>query len=855
MSYILTKLTLTTMRKNRNRTLSTSVGIILSVFFMTVIVLLASSLSMSMVTAATNKYGSWHVMSKEFTGNMIDDMKTNKIIQDSAYIDSLGYMQISEPQNTNKPYIHIAETSKNITNFIICDIKEGRFPETDNEIVVTSQFLKSYPAFSMGSEIEIDIGQRLSNASNSVLEQNASYLGNDKEHIQASGNKKVYHIVGIVDRIPTIEYDFSPGYTFITFNTTTTYKNFSKTYLKLQNLPDSLDRVNDYLSSEKIIYNSELLSYLGVTGSENLQDMIFKIVVALIAIVGFSAFILINNSLVTASDERSKQFGVLLSIGMTRIQTILMYLLEVIIIGVISIIAGVSIGIGFVFSAFQWICKLIIQASYLDLALKIDLNILYLLMVALITFIILMVAAIINALRCIKGSVISKVKRNKEIKIRNQKSKNKSANVEWSIITSSFKRYNKKYRYALISLLLSVVLFVVAGSFESYANKYIEEMLPTVDYDIRVIVHQNDFNAIINDQYNTITQISEISNSGWISYASAGLVQLDGLEIDDNLKKYILSHDIDKLKINYAFISNEHFIDLCKRENKDSNDYFAKDGRVLMYDNLSYRIDGEICSFPLFQGNSATFPLCYMNKQQWDDYNTTGNLQGNYTNILLKADRVTKSNLQMELSTLKNSNGIFVIIPIDMLSEFSNDLPVEAEMYFSALDYKTAQNKIEQLSNESDWNIAVETIAERYEKEKNTYAMYDIFVVVFSIMVSLVSIINAFNAVYSNLMKRRREFAVLQSIGISEKGFNKLIVYECMFLCGVVTSAATVLSLLLSLLLSFSFPLTQYVYFVPLKHLLIATLCLIIVIFISMIKPATLIKKQNVIETIKGDTD
>lgn len=38
MSYILTKLTLTTMRKNRNRTLSTSVGIILSVFFMTVIV-------------------------------------------------------------------------------------------------------------------------------------------------------------------------------------------------------------------------------------------------------------------------------------------------------------------------------------------------------------------------------------------------------------------------------------------------------------------------------------------------------------------------------------------------------------------------------------------------------------------------------------------------------------------------------------------------------------------------------------------------------------------------------------------------------------------------------------------------
>lgn len=853
MSNILTKLTLITMRKNKNRTFSTSVGIILSVFLMTVIVLLASSISKSMIEAATNKYGSWHVMSQEFTSDKIEDMQANEMIQDLAYIDNLGYMQISEPRSTSKPYIHIAEVSENITDFIICNIMEGRLPKTDSEIVVTSQFLKLYPEFSLDSEIEIDIGQRFSKASKNILDQNASYLGENNEYIQASGNKNVYRIVGVVDRVPTIEYEFSPGYTFLTCNTSTIYKNNSKVYLKLQSLSHNLGQLKNYLSEEKIIYNSELLNYLGVTEGENLQDMIIKVVVALIVIIGFSAFILINNSLVTASDERSKQFGVLLSIGMTRIQTILMYLLEVIIIGIISIIVGLGAGIGFVYLTFQGIGKLIVEASYLDLVLTVDVNALYLVIVALIAFVILIVAAIINALKCVKGTVISKVKRNKEIKIRSQKSPRTHSSVEWNIVTSSFKRYNKKYRYALISLLLSVVLFVVAGSFEAYANRYIEEIIPTVDYDIRVNSHQNDVYTTINQQYNIISQIDEVEDSGWIAYTDAGFVQLDEFEIDANLKDYTSSHKIDKLNINYVIISNERFIRLCELENKETNDYFIKDGRVLIYDNLSYHIDGEVYTYPLFQGDSVNIPLCYMNEQQWNDYYVSGDLQGNYTDILLKADRVSKNNLQMELSAIKNNNGIFVIIPIDMLSAYSDDLPFGMQMYFAAADYKTVREKIEQISNENNWNITVESVAEGYEKEKNTYAMYDIFVVVFSIMISLVAIINAFNAVYSNLMKRKREFAVMQSIGISEKSFNKLIIYECLFLCGIVLVSATVLSLLLSLILSFSFPLEQY--FVPWKHLLIASGCLLFVFFVSMIKPTMLIKKQNVIETIKGDTD
>lgn len=855
MSNILTKLTLITMRKNKNRTFSTAVGIILSVFLMTVIVLLASSISQSMIEAATNKYGSWHVMSQEFTSDKIEDMQANEMILDLAYIDNLGYMQISEPRSTSKPYIHIAEVSENITDFIICNIMEGRLPKTDREIVVTSQFLKLYPEYSLDSEIEIDIGQRLSNASKNILDQNASYLGENNEYIQASGNKNVYRIVGVVDRVPTIEYEFSPGYTFLTCNTSTIYKNDSKVFIKLQGLSHNLGQVKNYISEEKIIYNSELLNYLGVTEGENLQDMIIKVVVALIVIIGFSAFILINNSLVTASDERSKQFGVLLSIGMTRIQTILMYLLEVIIIGIISIIVGVGAGIGFIYLTFQGIGKLLVKASYLDLALTVDVNALYLVIVALIAFVILIVAAIINALKCVKGTVISKVKRNKEIKIRSKKSQRTHSSIEWNIVTSSFKRYNKKYRYALISLLLSVVLFVVAGSFEAYANRYIEEIIPTVDYDIRVNSHQNDVYTTINQQYNIISRIDEVEDSGWIAYTDAGFVQLDEFEIDANLKDYTSSHKIDKLNISYVFISNERFIRLCELENKETNDYFIKDGRVLIYDNLSYHIDGEVYAYPLFQGDSANIPLCYMNEQQWNDYYTSGNLQGNYTDILLKADRVSKNNLQMELSAIKNNNGIFIIIPIDMLSTYSDDLPFGMQMYFAAADYKTVREKIEQISNENNWNIAVESVAEGYEKEKNSYALYEIFVVVFSIMISLVAIINAFNAVYSNLMKRKREFAVMQSIGISEKSFNKIIIYECLFLCGIVIVSATILSLLLSLLLSFSFPLVQYFYFVPWKHLLIASGCLLFVFFVSMIKPTMLIKKQNVIETIKGDTD
>ena len=51
----------------------------------------------------------------------------------------------------------------------------------------------------------------------------------------------------------------------------------------------------------------------------------------------------------------------------------------------------------------------------------------------------------------------------------------------------------------------------------------------------------------------------------------------------------------------------------------------------------------------------------------------------------------------------------------------------------------------------------------------------------FIIIITLISVANVFNTITTNVNLRRREYAMLKSVGLSDRGLGKILNYECIF--------------------------------------------------------------------------
>ena len=74
----------------------------------------------------------------------------------------------------------------------------------------------------------------------------------------------------------------------------------------------------------------------------------------------------------------------------------------------------------------------------------------------------------------------------------------------------------------------------------------------------------------------------------------------------------------------------------------------------------------------------------------------------------------------------------------------------------------------------------VENLREEYETDRNTIIAIKVLTYGFIALISLIAVANVFHTISTNLMLRRKEFAMLRSMGMSPKGFRKMMNYECL---------------------------------------------------------------------------
>ena len=124
----------------------------------------------------------------------------------------------------------------------------------------------------------------------------------------------------------------------------------------------------------------------------------------------------------------------------------------------------------------------------------------------------------------------------------------------------------------------------------------------------------------------------------------------------------------------------------------------------------------------------------------------------------------------------------------------------------------------------------------------------------FIILISLICVCNVFNTVTTNILLRRKDFGVLRSVGMKNRELYSMMGYECM--------QYGILSLLYGLPLGLLAGYGVYLitdqaenlsYTAPWNALLIASVCVIAVVFISMLYGISRIKRVDPIEAIRSE--
>ena len=215
-----------------------------------------------------------------------------------------------------------------------------------------------------------------------------------------------------------------------------------------------------------------------------------------------------------------------------------------------------------------------------------------------------------------------------------------------------------------------------------------------------------------------------------------------------------------------------------------------------------------------------------------------------------------------------NSNNIKVIYPISMkgyvvtepMVNFTSDL---YNFYYTSSDHKVGQKSLTTTLSENgikvelppDENLDMITnYAVKEDTNRNMNTIIQVFSYGLIVMISLVSAANVFNTVSTNINLRRREFAMLKTVGMTQKGFNKMMNYECL----LYGSRALLLGLPVSVGITYliyrattsGFALEFHL---PLAAMTIATFSVFLVVFSTMMYSMSKIKNDNPIDALKNE--
>lgn len=880
---LLNKLTLKNLRLNKVRTIVTIVGIMLSAALITVVSGMALSGRQTMIDAQAAWSGNYDVALDIIDNSVIETARNNRNVENAFYKERLGYARTKNADGETCDYSVLAMSENTYDNCFKIDLIKGKFPTNSGEAVVTKSFkTQDGKDVKIGDKITLDVGV-LTDKDSNVLDEEGIHNLLQKDFNKCSiidTVKRTYTVTGIIERPKTSElYDPSNLSMIYTVSDEKApieairTKHMNKLYIAytpqsegdyLQNTADILgfkaDDMSNVISDEispedqqtsginAYEFNSVLLSMKGYGSSDATNTVIFSLAVIIIIIVMLASVFVIRNSFAISITEKTSMYGMLASVGATKRQIRRNVLFEGFILGLIGIPLGILLGLGvnailiailnsvlgdmlngatfvFVTPTIPIICAIVLSAVTIFCS----------------SFFIALRASRIPPLVAIRGNKDIKVKNNKPY--RTSKLTKKLFGVGGEIASKSLKRSRKKYRTTVISIVVSVAMFIAVSALMDYGMTYTEHYYGKTDYSYMV-------SGIDTKQAQTIEKMPEIEN--YLTFGMQyGCVSAD-VPVNECGENFLYDNADGTKSFSVEFLEFEHdtFVQICRELKLDYN---KVKGGVLVY--------SQVTPDNSESGNSSK-PMKLFGKTAPTKFTVHGNdEEGNE----LKTGKLRVASLFDEIPKSADSvigeGTIFgqglIIGEQGVISPQLGEHGCGITLYANTSDHTSLTNRIESMSGtgDSESYISIFDYEEIVRQFNAIMLIVGIFVYGFIGVISLIGLTNIFNTISTNMQLRSKEFASLKSIGMTKKEFNRMIRLESLMygikslIIGIPLGVLGVFAIFSA----FSRGNVPMSFVFPWKAILISIAAVIIVVWLIMKYSISKVNKQNIIETIRND--
>lgn len=831
------------LRANKKRTVLTMIGIVLSVALIATIGLFFKGIQDAQVENVKRNIGSYHLMFEGANKDLV-----NKLKNDDRVLKS-GLYSISEPIKVEgKIDIQEVVTSDKALELLPFKAKQGRLPENEKEVAVEKWALGYIDkAAEIGRNIEI--------------------------------NGKGYTLVGVLENSYVAQMKNSAMVLLKNNNITDEKANLLVEISPKVELEKAAGELKKLAGKNKVEENNMLLMYQGGKIDESTKGL-FGAISIVIGIVVISTIAVIYNSFQISVVERVKQFGLLRAIGTTKKQIRSMVLREATLIAVIAIPLGLLCGIIAIYSV-GFVFKLIGGDTVLPT--KLSISPIILLGSGAVGLVSIYASALIPAFFASKISplvaISSRASITKEkVKRRKNKLAEKLFKFEGALALKNIKRNKKRYRITVFSIVISVVLFISFKSLMDMSMNFRTELNESQNIHFKLYKSGEGLNTenIKEEDYNLDSKIGEKIKSkntvdkvygDYKSYNFYGAIEEKNMipEVKDitNLyrkanvngqEKTVMSvsmtiYDKDALEVSKNYIKSGA-IDIDKM-NKENGVILINKNKVLRPE-LKKSYMGPLADVKVGDEISVQ----YNENQNVYDEKYKDNVEfgkGKVKKVKVMAI-VEEPPFMLDVDI---ETALKVITSPEVIKNLSEKKEINPRYFnISIKDVNKDEVAIGEIEGaiKEDPSLRIINIVDANRREKSNTLMLEILVYGFVAVISLIGSVNIVNTVTTNIILRKREFATLKSIGLTQKGLKKMVILEGL-LYGITGAIyGSVLGCGLTYVLANQLMRSrEFIWTIPWQAVAIASVASILIGYVSVLSPLSRIKKENLIEVIKEE--
>lgn len=891
---ILNKLTVKNLKLNKSRTIVTIIGIMLSCALIMVVAGMAASAQQTMVNLQINITGNYDLFVKGANKKIIDNAQANRNVKDIYIKQNLGCAYLPQAKFDTKPYINVvAFNEKSFTDCFNVTLKEGRLPENENELVLSQSVIENSKAdYKLGDIVALDLGKRVYVSGDEIPLDDTDYFNdtNGTEKL-VDTHKKTYTVVGVFNKVSSSYFaadSFSASSSaftlaeenadindlFISF-TSDGEKDYITTSGEILNLTgDDFDNLNNdfevYLENgdfDEASINKDLLRYKGFALSDEYMSMLFSLAVIIIVIIAISSIFVIRNSFAISITEKTKLYGMLASIGATSKQIRHNVLFEGFVLGIIGIPAGILLGVG-VIALLVVILNALLENMLNGISFVYAVPWWAAVISAVMSAVIILFSTLSSAFRASRIAPITAIRGNNDIKINKNKRKSYKApkfikklfGVGGEIAYKNLKRSKKKYRTTVISIIVTVTMFISISTFIEYEMKITGDHFKNMPYNITV--YAND--KLSYDEYENIYKriIADTDINSSIKACENYYGNIVGLT--DYYTEDAKAAELQGGDLAYVFgVDNKSFKEYVTALGYNYDD--VKDKALITNDFKYYNSDNILIKGKEFDLPMNTVVKLYPNGNPSYTEDDIKEIQKTDPDFVYNPDDYKSVDLVIYDTINKEVPGSIVSSIMSTLNEGSvlvsedyfKKLFAEDNEYTSrvvVIDSAEPAQTVEYIKNLGIDGLDIYNLNDQKEQINAVVLIIAIFAYGFIIVISLIGITNVFNTINTNMRLRSKEFAMLKSIGMTKKEFNRMIRLESLFYglkslligvpLGLLGGYAIFKATGITIMLDYSF---------PTMAVLISIVFVFFVVWLIMKISISKVNKQNIIETIRND--